>query len=375
MNSIKTIGFPRMHKEESERRDFLPNLFADLAEYNVEFILEEDYGKKLGYTQQDYLSVNSKVSFAPHDDVYKCDMIIVLRAPDDDELMLMKPNSILISMLHYETRETRNKLLRKRNIYCYSMDAFTDDDNNRIMVNYRGTSKTGSKVAFEELKKRMPDFLDRNRKPINVSIIGLGSVASFCAKAFEDLSDAEFTNNHPEVPGLIVRMLPRTITKSYDTMKDILIDTDILVDASKRPDPSKIIVPNDLLKYLPQHAVILDLTADPYNTNITPIQVKGIEGIPTGTLDKYVINVDDPIYESVPKSLNSSNRRLVVSCNAWPGVDAKDCMHIYGRQILPLLQILLEKDYKKLSINSKNLYERSLVRASLEYYTIHKSKK
>lgn len=362
-----------MHKEKNEKRDFLPNLFADLADYNVELILEDDYGKKLGYTQQDYLSVNSKISFAPHDDVYKCDIVTVLRAPDEDEIMLMKPDSILISMLHYETRETRNKLLRERNIYCYSMDAFTDDDNNRILVNYRGTSKAGSKVAFEELKKRMPNFLDRNRKPINVSIIGLGSVASFCAKAFEDLSDEEFINNHPEVPGLIVRMLPRTITKSYDTMKSILIDTDILVDASKRPDPTKFIVPNDLLKYLPQHAIILDLTADPYNTNITPIQVKGIEGIPTGTLDKYVIDVDDPIYENVPKSLNSSNRRLVVSCNAWPGVDAKDCMRIYGRQILPLLQILLEKDHKKLSINSKNFYERALVRASLEYYTIHKS--
>ncbi|KUO73044.1 MAG: hypothetical protein APF77_20440 [Clostridia bacterium BRH_c25] len=373
MSRIKTIGFPRMHKEESEKRDFLPDLFEELAEYDIELLLEEDYGERLGYTREDYQSGNRRISFVKHDDVYKCDMVMVLRAPDEEELMLMKPDAVLISMLHYETRATRNNFLQEKGIFCYSMDAFTDDDNNRIMVNYRGTSRAGSRVAFEELKKRMTDFNEINRRTINVSIIGLGAVASFSAKAFEDFSDKEFYHKHPEVPGLIVRMLPRNITKAHDIMREILKDTDILVDASKRTDSTMIIVPNDLLEYLPKHAIILDLTADPYNTKMKPAQVKGIEGIPTGTLDKFVIEIDDPLYDDIPKDISSTNRRVVISCNAWPGVDAKDCMRIYGTQILPLLKVLLEKDPTRLSINSKNFYERSLVRASLKYYTAHKS--
>ncbi len=373
MRKIKIIGFPRMHKEESEKRDFLPGLFEELAEYDINLLLEEGYGEGLGYTREDYLSKNHRITYVSHDDAYKCDMVMVLRAPDDREIMLMKPDTVLISMLHYETREARNKILNERGIYCYSMDAFTDDDNNRIMVNYRGTSRAGSRVAFEELGNRMPNFFGKSRKPIYVSIIGLGAVASFSAKAFEDFSDREFFYNHPEVPGLIVRMLPRNITKSHGIMREILKDTDILVDASKRPDPTMIIVPNTLLEYLPEHAVILDLTADPYNTKMNPIQVKGIEGIPTGTLDKYVIEVDDPLYGEIPESISSINRRLVVSCNAWPGVDAEDCMRIYGTQILPLLRVLIEKSPMKLDINSRNFYERSLVRASLEYYNANKS--
>ena len=63
------------------------------------------------------------------------------------------------------------------------------------------------------------------------------------------------------------------------------------------------------------------------------MQVKGIEGIPTGTLDKFVIEADDIIYDTIPKSINTTNRRIVVSCNAWPGIDAKECMKLYGRQL------------------------------------------
>ena len=61
----------------------------------------------------------------------------------------------------------------------------------------------------------------------------------------------------------------------------------------------------------------IDLTADPYNDKVEPMQVKGIEGIPTGTLEKYVIETDDILYNTIPKSIESNNRRVVASCNAW----------------------------------------------------------
>jgi len=251
------------------------------------------------------------------------------------------------------------------------MDAMCDDDNNRIMVNYRGTSKAGSRVAFEELKKRTNEFNSIKNKIISVTIIGMGAVAANSAKAFEEYSDKEFLHENSD-RGLIVRLLPRNITQNYDELRDIMETTDILVDASKRPDATKIIIKNELIGYLPPHAVILDLTADPYNEKIVPMQVKGIEGIPTGTLDEYVIEVNDDIYDSLPKTINNLNRRVVVSCNAWPGIDAKDCMELYGRLIMPFLDVVLNNDVRNLNVNAKNMYERSLVRASLDYYAKYK---
>ena len=98
------------------------------------------------------------------------------------------------------------------------------------------------------------------------------------------------------------------------------------------------------------------------------IQVKGIEGIPTGTLDKYIIESSDSLYREIPGSVNSQNRRVVVSCNAWPGIDAEDCMRLYGEQLIPFLDVILTKGPLGIELNSRNMYERSLVRSSLDYF-------
>lgn len=368
-DKMKSIGFPRMHKEESEKRDFLPLLFKRLGTFqDVDIFLEKEYGKGMGFKEEDYLKENPNLKFIEHEQIYKKDMIVVLRAPEEEEIKSMKQGAILVSMLHYETRALRNKLLVGKGIQCFSMDSMMDDYNNRMLVNFRGTSRTGVKVAFEELKKRMPNFYSPTRRPIYATVIGMGPVGLNAARALEEFSDKEFFYNLKELPGLIVRMFPRSITKNKNLLRKLMKDTDLLIDATKRPDPSEIIISNDLIGDLPEHAIILDLAADPYNEKINPIQVKGIEGIPTGTLDKIVIEKDDELYDTVPKQLDSSNRRVVVSCNAWPGVDPIDCMGIYGEQIYGFLKILIEKGVDNLRLESDDLHERALVRASLDYF-------
>lgn len=358
-----------MHKEQSEKRDFLPKLMKDLRGFkDITILLEKNYGIGMGIGEEEFLELNSNIKFVSHGDVYKSDMVVVLRAPEEEEINLMKPGAILFSMLHYETRETRNKLLMEKGLICYSMDSLVDDDNMRLLVNYKGTSTSAVRVGFNELKKRMPNFNLEEREPINAIIIGLGSVAQWAARALEEVSDEEFLDSNSNVPGIIIKMIPRTITKDIKQLEKILKDTDILIDASRRSDPSKVIIPNYLLGLLPNHAVIIDITADPYNEKINPIQVKGIEGIPTGNLEKYIIEIDDEIYNTIPKIINSTNRRVVISCNAWPGVDPVSCMTIYGNQILPFLKILLSKRDEELSIQNDDSYERALVRASLSHY-------
>ena len=43
------------------------------------------------------------------------------------------------------------------------------------------------------------------------------------------------------------------------------------MDATTREDATKYIISNDLIGYLKSHAVILDLTADPYLTDVNPL--------------------------------------------------------------------------------------------------------
>lgn len=369
--AVQSFGFPKMHKEKQERRDFPPFLFAKLRKYGyLEFSLEEGYGEAMGYSKEDYVKENPSIMFCNHEECFQKEGVVVLRAPSFDDLELMKPGTVLFSMLHFDTQEYRNKMLLSLGLTCFSMDGLVDDYNRRLLVNYIGTAGAGVKVAYSELKSRWKGFFLIDRKPIRVSIIGLGELAQKAAKWFEILSDSDFLDCSAQQTcrGLYVRLLPRSITRDREVLDSILRETDILVDASKRVDTSEIIVHNESVSLLPNHAVILDLSADSYEPHGFSVQVKGIEGIPTGNLDEYIIEIDSNLYESIPPTLKSQNRRLVVSCNAWPGIEPRSCMDLYSKQIIPFIVLISKKDFSELDLESDDLFERALVRSSLDYF-------
>jgi hypothetical protein len=71
-----TLGFPRMHVEPGERRDFTPALFQRLKEsLSMPVILEHDYGQKLGFTENDYVSVDKNIHFADYQTVMNADLV------------------------------------------------------------------------------------------------------------------------------------------------------------------------------------------------------------------------------------------------------------------------------------------------------------
>jgi len=120
---------------------------------------------------------------------------------------------------------------------------------------------------------------------------------------------------------------------------------------------------------MPEHAVLVDLSVDPYNFEVDPPEVKGVEGIPQGNLDQYVFKPDDPAYEQLPASVSTKNRRHTVSCYSWPGIHPKECMDLYGNQLRPIMRMLIEKGGVQ-NIRQKGFYfERAIARAMLSRWT------
>ena len=132
---MKKIGFPRMHKEVNEKRDFLPRFFKYFINEKAELFLEKGYGSAMGFTEEDYLIENPHIHFIDIRECYSKDIVVVLRSPEFYEIEWMKRGSILISMLHYPTRRSRTELLKMKNIHGVSMDLVRNDSMERIIVN------------------------------------------------------------------------------------------------------------------------------------------------------------------------------------------------------------------------------------------------
>ncbi len=363
------IGLARMHVEAGERRDFLPDFVAHLEKYGAQVTLEHGYGSGMGLQDGDYQSVAPNVSFASHEEVYQQDYVLVLRCPGDEDLRCLRPGACLISMLHYPTRPARRNFLTSLGVEAISLDSLKDDSGRRLVENLRAVAWNGIEVAFQTLRTiyPAPGFESPGRNAIHVTLMGSGAVGIHVMQAAIRYGNEEIWRDLAArgVPGTQVLAIDFDTTSLKETMHAILAQSDVLVDATQRPDPSRPLIPNDWIAWMPEHAVLLDLSVDPYHCDGGSRIVKGIEGIPQGNLDQYIFRPDDPAYQNMPSCVDAQHRRFAVSCYSWPGIHPRECMKVYGHQLRPVLRNLIEKGGLD-RIDSKGRYfERAIHRAML----------
>jgi len=371
-----SVGFPIMREEPGEKRVFLPDFTQKLTEIGFEVFIEEGYGNSLDFYFDNYKNDNPSIHPLEREEIFKQDYVLILRSPHDDEFALIDKNSCLISMLHYPTRPLRQKIMGENNIQAISLDGIVDDFNVRLVENMKFVAWNGLEAAYTEFEKHIPDLIREGGKPWKVLVLGTGMVGKQAMEAASKLGKKERNYEHIRLggPGAIVTAIGRNITHNKSQMIELLAESDIVVDATQRYDPSKPIIPNEWIAYLPEHAIIVDLSADPYTLDSNPPVVKGIEGIPHGNLDQFIFEKDGPNWEkTIPQSIPAANKRKTVSCYSWPGIHPESCMRHYGQQLLPLMQVLYKKNYHTLSPDGL-YFERALFRARLDSYLKNKSK-
>jgi len=370
-----SIGFPIMREEPGEKRVFLPDFAKKLTEIGFEVFIEEGYGNSLDFYFDNYKNDNPSIHPLEHEEIFKQDYVLILRSLHDSEFALLGKDSCLISMLHYPTRPLRQKIMRKNNVQAISLDGIVDDFNVRLVENMKSVAWNGLEATYTQFEKYIPNLIRENGNPWKVLILGTGMVGKQAMEAASKLGKKERNYEHIRLggPGAIVTNIGRNITYNKSQMIELLAESDIVVDTTQRYDPSKPIIPNEWIAHLPEHAIIVDLSADPYTLDSNPPVVKGIEGIPHGNLDQFIFEKDDPNWGiTIPQSIPTANKRKAVSCYSWPGIHPESCMRHYGQQLLPLMRVLHKKNYHTLSPDGM-YFERALFRARLDSYLKRKS--
>jgi alanine dehydrogenase len=364
-----TFGFPRMYNEPGERRAFLPPLMGLLAQTGVEVFVERGSGTGMGYGDDAYLATSPRVHIVDEPTAYAQDIVVVLRAPEG-RYHLLRPGSILLSMLHFTTRPERVELLSGLGIEAIALDMITGDDSRRLVQNLRDVARNGLAMAFDALERRWPPLLSHDRQPVTVTILGAGGVGKFAiewaSKAGDEERNARFMQEG--LPGVEVVVAEQNLSGNEAYFRRRLAQTDILVDATARRDTSRPLFPNAWLGWLPEHAVVCDLAVDPYLLDDDPPVVRGIEGIPQGNLDQWEFGPDDPAWDRLPPVIPTTHRRTVVSCYSWPGVRPEACMELYGSQLTPLLKTLIWYGGQAAIGPDVSFHGRALWRASLSRF-------
>jgi alanine dehydrogenase len=294
-------------------------------------------------------------------------MVLILRSPDDD-FVRMKPGTVLMSMLHYHTRPIRITQFQELGLKTVSLDSITNDHGVRLVENMKAVAWNGLEVAFGLLEKTWGCLIHPNGKPIRTLLLGTGMVGKYALDAVAHLGNIKRNNKIIEkgYPGAVCRAVGRNLTNRSEEMIALLKNTDVLIDATQRHNPSKPVIPNTWIQYLPKHAILLDLSVDPYIPDVKPMVVRGIEGIPKGSLDKFVFYPSDPDWgETIAPGVPTQHRRTVVSCYSWPGFHPEACMSHYAQQLNPIMSVLIHKGYDGLS-PSGGYFERALYHGTLK---------
>lgn len=337
-----TVGLPRMSDHPGERRDFLPRLVRSLPKLGAdEVLLEHDHGSGMGIHVEEYLD-GDRIRIGTREEIFDRDVVLVLRCPAEGDLRRLRPGALLVSMLHYPTRPARVDLLRDQGVIAVSLDAITDDRGRRMIENLELTAWTGVEAAFRELAARWDRFSHPGRSPIRCTVLGSGALGGHAMHAATRYGDHELRDDlhRAGVPGVEVAVVDHDLTWHEAYMVERLRSTDILVDATLRRDASVEVVPNAWLSATPEHAILLDLAADPYDPLAVPPTVKGIEGVPHGTLKQHVFDRDDPAWR-VDDDVDRRVRRVALSCDAWPGLRPRDSMERYGEQVEEVMEVVL----------------------------------
>lgn len=369
---IRTVGLPRLHKERGERRDFLPGLVEFISRLGVEqIVVEEAYGVGMGLSVDAYTTQSPRVRVGSLAECYQQDFVLCLRCPSEEQLRAMRPGSVLLSMLHFPTRPGRVRLLHEIGVRGVSLDSVKDDLGMRLVQNMAAVGWNGVRASFIELSKLLPDFEDPRRAPVRVTVLGAGAVGGHAVQAAIRYGDLALRQKLVQrgVRGVEVTTVDYDLTADEEYMERRFLNTDLLVDATQRPDPTKVVVRNEWIATLPSHAVILDLAVDPYDFSVDPPEVKGIEGLPEGNLDQFVFAPDDPAWDRIDPRINHRERRTALSCYSWPGVDPRACMEVYGKQVEPVVRAIVSVGLDALDPLQGPYYDRATSRADVAYWS------
>jgi len=290
------IGVAAENRPLEKRVALQPEELKSIAK-NHQVFVEAGAGLSLGIIDAEYIAVGCKI--APREKVYAADLVIRIKEPNHSEVKLMKPHSILMSMMHLRCEPELERNLVKQKIIAIPLENIKNSIGKRIVEAVMDCGRIGVDFGFK--------LWGKDPAKAKVKIMGYGNISRGAVQeAARKLAHVEVLNR-----------------KHFEEMEKHLPGTDILVDAVNRPFRRAVkhelpFVTREMLKLLKPGSVIIDLVSNPVGH--APVETMK----PTTLKDPYFVL--DGIYHT--------------SLWGWPAMDPEKISKRYSMQIAPLVKVI-----------------------------------
>lgn len=293
------IGIAQENRKNEKRVIIQPSEIRRITDRHEVFV-EKGAGLGIDISDESFVNVGCKISSS--EEVYSCDLVVRIKEPSFSEIELIKPNSIIMSMMHIRCRPKLEEALRKRKLIAIPLEYIKDVFGKRKIEAVEDSGRIGMEYGFK--------LWGKDPATANVKIMGYGNISVGAIRcAARKFAKVTILNK-----------------KDFDEMDKHIPGTDILVDAINRPyrrevEKEPFFVTRSMLKLFKPGSVIVDLVSNPKNH-------APVETMEPTTYDHLHYMVDG-IYHT--------------SCWGWPGLEPKTIAKRYSLQLAPILEDLADK--------------------------------
>jgi len=309
------IGIAKENRPGEKRVIIQPPDINRIAEKH-EVIVEKEAG--LGIDIPDKAFVEAGCKIGSRKEVYDCELVVRIKEPSFEEIKMMQPGSVIMSMMHIRCRPKLEEALRRQRLIAIPLENLKDSFGRRTVEALEDASRIGMEYGFK--------LWGKDPAAADVKIMGYGKVAMGAVRcAARKFAKVTILNK-----------------RDFLEMDKHILGTDILVDGVNRPYRREVskespFVTRGMLKLFKKGSVIVDLVSNPENH--APVETMR----PT-TLDNLYYMVEG-IYHT--------------SCWGWPGLEPKKIAKRYSLGLAPILEDLADNGIDKCS---------SLTKAAISYF-------
>jgi alanine dehydrogenase len=267
------IGLPKETLPGEKRVCLTPDAVGALTANGHRIVIETGAGDGANYSDNEYSEAGAKISYNI-EEAFKCNIILKVAPPTEEEISYIHPQAILISSLQLKTQNKNYfENLAKKRITAVAFDYIKDEQETYpIVKSLSEIAGTASILIAGELMSgvnRGNGLLFGNIggvPPTSVVILGAGTVGEFAARTATGLGARVkvFDNSIAKLrklqqglsaPIYTSTVQPKALTKA-------LMRCDVAIGAIRGKNRSPIVATEAMIERMKVGAVIVDVSID-----------------------------------------------------------------------------------------------------------------